>query len=121
MNYLTKNLKSFLKILIVMYGTTALLLFLLALLLQKMDLSEGMLSVGISAVYVISCFLGGFFAGKVQKSKKFLWGIFMGIFYLLILMAVTLAGKHGFTADLSGFIINLCLCAGAGMIGGMIA
>lgn len=121
MNYLTENLKSFVKILLGMYGTTALLLFFLAFLLQKLEFSEGVVSVGISAVYVISCFLGGVLAGKVQKARKFLWGIFMGIFYLFILMAVTLAGKHGFTADLSGFIVNLCLCAGAGMLGGMIA
>lgn len=121
MKYLTENLKSFLKILLVMYGITALLLFLTAFLQQKMEFSESVLSVGISMVYVISCFLGGFLAGKVQKSKKFLWGLVMGTCYLLLLMMVSLIGKHQFTTELSGFLVNLCLCAGGGMAGGMLS
>ena len=61
---------SFGKILLAMYGVTALLLFLLALLVQKLKLEEGAVSIGISVVYVLSCFLGGFLLGKIRRKRN---------------------------------------------------
>ncbi len=121
MRSLTENLKSMGKILLVMYGVTAVLLFLLAVLVQKLGMEKGAISIGICAVYVISCFLGGFLAGKVQHTKKFIWGILLGLSYVMIMLAVTLAVKHGFHASASAFAVNLSLCLGGGMIGGMIS
>ena len=119
MSGLSGKLKSMGKILIAMMGTTALLLFLLAVLVQRLQPGEGMISIGISAVYVISCFLGGFLAGKVQRSKKFIWGLLMGLLYLLITMIVTLISKSGFNAASGELLGNLLLCLGGGMLGGM--
>lgn len=121
MKYLSENMKSLGKILLVMYAVTAILLFLLAVLVQRFQLESGGISVGVCIVYVISCFLGGFFAGKVQKAKKFLWGLLMGLVYLVIMSVVTLLAKKGFDAALSGFLLNLLLCLGGGMLGGMVS
>jgi len=109
------------KILLVMYVITAVLLFLLAVFVQKLGWESGAISLGISVVYVISCFMGGFLAGKVQKNKKFVWGILMGLAYMIIMLAVSLAVKHGLHSNMSAFIMNLLLCLGSGMLGGMIS
>lgn len=121
MKYLKSLGKSLGKILMTMYVITALLLFLLAALVQKLQFDSKGISAGITAIYVISCFLGGFFAGKMKRQKKFLWGFFMGICYILIMLLVTLVAKEGPAMTFSGFFINLCICAGAGMLGGMIS
>ncbi len=121
MNYLTENMKSFGKILLAMYGVTAILLFFLSVLVQRLGLEDGAISVGICAVYVISTFLGGFLAGKVQKTKKFIWGILMGLMYMIIMLVVTFIAKKGFDATVSDFVINFLLSVGGGMLGGMIS
>lgn len=121
MRYFSENFKSLGKILLVMYGVTAILLFLLAFLVQKLGWEQGVISIGICVVYVISCFIGGFLAGKVQGSKKFIWGIVMGLVYVIVMLMVTLAVKSGFGSNLSDFVMNLLLCLGGGMLGGMVS
>ena len=56
------------KALLASYIVTGLLLLVLALLLYKLRLSESAVNVGIIAVYVVSCFLGGFLEGKMMKT-----------------------------------------------------
>lgn len=121
MKYFSESIKSIGKILLVMYAVTAILLFLLATLVQQFNWERGTISLGISIVYVISCFIGGFFTGKVQRTKKFIWGILMGLAYIIIMLIITLAVKHGFHSTVSAFVINLLLCLGSGMIGGMLS
>ena len=121
MKYLTESLKSIGKILLLMYAVTAILLFLLAILVQQFNWDNNAISIGISTVYVISCFIGGFFVGKVQQNKKFIWGILIGLAYLIIMLVITLVVKHGFHSSVSAFVTNLLLCLGAGMLGGMLS
>lgn len=119
MRYFSESIKSIGKILLVMYAVTAILLFLLAVLVQQFNWGSGVISVGISLVYIISCFVGGFFVGKVQRTRKFIWGILMGLAYIIIMLIITLVAKHGFHSTVSAFVINLLLCLGSGMLGGM--
>ena len=121
MKFWGENVKSLGKILLVMYAVTAIFLFLLAVLVQKQGWESGAISIGISVVYVISCFFGGFLAGKVQKTKKFIWGILMGLMYVIVMLLVTMIVNHGFGGETSDFAWNLLLCLGGGMIGGMIS
>lgn len=116
-----ENVKSLGKILLVMYAVTALLLFLLAVLVQRLGWESGAISIGISVVYVISCFFGGFLAGKVQKTKKFIWGILMGLMYMIVMLMISMIVKHGLGGETSDFAWNLLLCVGGGMIGGMVS
>ena len=121
MKYLSENLKSIGKILLLMYVVTAMLLFLLAVLVQRFNWDNNVISIGISTVYVISCFIGGFFVGKVQQNKKFIWGILIGLAYVIIMLVITLVVKHGFHSSVSAFVTNLLLCLGSGMLGGMLS
>ena len=68
------------KCLLASYVLTLLLLCLLALLLYKLHLTEGMVTIAISAIYVITTFMAGFLAGKKMKTQKFLWGARGSIF-----------------------------------------
>lgn len=62
------------KCLLASYVLTLLLLCLLALLLYKLHLTEGMVTIAISAIYVVTTFTAGFLAGKKMERRKFLWG-----------------------------------------------
>ncbi len=110
---------SILKILLFMYIITGILLVILTGMLYKMQLSEGVVSAGIVVIYVVSGFLGGFLAGKIMQTRKFLWGMLMGGCYFLILIAGSVAFQHGIGMELSRFFTTLVLCIGSGMIGGM--
>ena len=60
--------------LLVAYGITGITLLLLAFLVFQMDLDESGVNLGIIVIYIVSCFLGGFFVGKKAGRQKFLWG-----------------------------------------------
>lgn len=103
------------------YILTAGLLLLLAFLLYRLGLSEKVVSISIIAVYIIVTFLAGLLAGKKEKRKKFLWGLAMGVLYFGILVAVSLVVNRG-VEDIAGNMITVFfLCAGSGMLGGMIS
>ena len=68
---------------------TGILLALLSLALWKLDLDEGKVTIGIQAVYMLSAFAGGMMTGKKAQSRKFLWGLLVGILYFLILLVLS--------------------------------
>ncbi len=103
------------------YILTAGLLLLLAFMLYRFGLSEKVVSICIIAVYIIVTFLAGMLAGKREGRKKFLWGLVMGALYFGILVAVSLVVNRGLE-DVAGNLMTVFfLCAGSGMLGGMIS
>ena len=103
------------------YILTAGLLLLLAFMLYRFGLSEKVVSICIIAVYIIVTFLAGLLAGKREGRKKFLWGLVMGVLYFGILVAVSLVVNRGLE-DVAGNLMTVFfLCAGSGMLGGMIS
>ena len=103
------------------YILTAGLLLLLAFMLYRFGLSEKVVSICIIAVYIIVTFLAGMLAGKREGRKKFLWGLMMGVLYFGILVAVSLVVNRGLE-DVAGNLVTVFfLCAGSGMLGGMIS
>ena len=109
------------KSLLAAYIITGLLLLLLALLLYKLQLSESVVNIGIIAIYVISCFLGGFLEGKMMKTRKFIWGGTFGLLYFAVLAVISLAVGQGFCGSSSHFVTTLILCIAGGTLGGMIS
>lgn len=109
------------KALLASYIVTGLLLLVLALLLYKLRLSESAVNVGIIAVYVVSCFLGGFLGGKMMKTRKFLWGSVCGLLYFTILAVISLAVNQSFSGGSSHFVTTLALCLAGGTLGGMVS
>ena len=61
--------------LIITYIISAVLLSALAFALYRFRLPESQIALGVSAVYILSCLIGGFIAGKTIKSRRFLWGL----------------------------------------------
>ena len=83
----TKNSRSvetkllwLLKSLLCAYVVTGILLFILTLLLYKLDLDEGKVTAGIVGIYILSTFAGGFMIGKLAGVRKFIWGMLAGVF-----------------------------------------
>ena len=97
---------------------TGILLALLSLALWKLDLDEGKVTIGIQAVYMLSAFAGGMMTGKKVQSRKFLWGLLVGILYFLILLVLSCING---SLSASQSMIVLCICAGSGTVGGMLA
>lgn len=109
------------KSLLFSYILTATLLAVLAFLLYKLGLDEKTISIAIIVIYVVGTFFGGFVTGKKMGSRKFLWGLLMGTIYFLVLAAVSLCVGKGNIQLGSSFFTTLVICAGGGMLGGMLS
>ena len=107
--------------LLIMYVITGLALLALTLLLFKMQLSENVVTIGIMAIYIVSCLIGGIIAGKRLRVRKFLWGVITGAVYFAVLLTGSLLLNRGISSDTVHVITTLIMCMAAGMIGGMIS
>jgi putative membrane protein, TIGR04086 family len=124
MEHAEGNKKIVLKVLstlLIMYILTGVALFVLAFLLYKMELTENIVTIGITAIYVVSGLLGGIIIGKRMKTRRFLWGIIMGAAYFLVLLIGSALLNRGLTSDMLHIGLTLVMCMGAGMIGGMVS
>ena len=110
-----------LKLLAFSYIITAVFLLILSMLLYKFRLSETIINIGIVVIYVAATFLTGFLAGKKTGTKKYLWGLFLGAGYFLILTLISLIINHGISDFSGNFLSTLFLCVGSGMLGGMLS
>ncbi len=108
-----------LKALLAAYVLTGGLLILLALLLYRFMLSESIVSISIIAIYVVASFVAGTLVGGKAESRKFLWGLIMGILYFVVLALVSLLVNHSLKDVANNFFSVFMLCAGGGMMGGM--
>lgn len=103
------------------YLFTGVLLLLLAFILYRFGLTEKIVSAAMIAVYIGAAFLAGFLAGKKIKSRRFLWGLVVGCAYFLVLVLISLA-VNGTPKELAdSFLTTFILCAGGGMLGGMLS
>ena len=110
-----------LKCLLISYIVTGAALLMLALLLYKLQLSEDIVNVGVLIIYVLAAFTSGFLAGKCMCEKRFLWGLGAGFLYFIILVILTLMIRHTFGDFGNQFFTTLMICAGSGMLGGMVS
>lgn len=109
------------KALLASYIVTGILLFLLTFLLYKFDWDEQKVTAGIVVIYVLSTFVGGFILGKLKRVRKFLWGLIMGLLYFLLLFLISFGIYRSFDGNGTNVLTTLLLCAGGGMLGGMLA
>ena len=109
------------KCMLAAYILTAGLLLLLAFMLYRFGLSEKVVSLCIIGIYIVVTFAVGLIAGKRAGKRKFLWGLGVGVMYYAILVIVSLVVNRGIQ-DVSGSMLTVFfLCAGSGMLGGMIS
>ena len=109
------------KCMLAAYILTAGLLLLLAFMLYRFGLSEKVVSICIIAIYIVVTFLAGMIAGKKAGKRRFLWGLAMGITYYMILVIVSMIVNKGAEAVAGNMLTVFFLCAGSGMMGGMLS
>ncbi len=110
-----------LKCLLFSYILTGGLLMLLALLVFRFSLSENIVSIAIIVIYIGATFFAGFVTGKKLKNRKFMWGLLMGSLYFIVLVILSLAINHSFKDVTTNFFTVMVMCAGSGMLGGMLS
>ena len=115
------KVKTVLKSLLFAYAFTGVLLLLLAFLLFSFDLGENAVLAGIAAVYILSCFMGGFMAGRIMRSQKYLWGILVACFYFLLLLVVSFAAEGKWDMEVGHMVSAFLMCLAGGSIGGMLS
>lgn len=65
---------------------TILLIGIFAFIMLKTEMSPGVEGIGIICISVVSCFAGGFFCGRRNDTRGFLWGLAVGCLYFLFLL-----------------------------------
>lgn len=109
------------KSVIAAYIITGLLLLLTAFLLYTLEPEQSLITMGIVAIYVLSCFLGGLLTGKKIRNRKFFWGMLTGLLYFALLFVVSWIGGSGIHDTVSQVATTFVLCVAGGMLGGMLA
>ncbi len=110
-----------LKCLLISYVLTAGLLLLLALMLYRFGLKENIVNICIIGIYITVTFLAGMIAGKRAQSRRFLWGLLMGVLYFIVLAGVSFAVNRSIQEVANNFVTVFLLCTGSGMLGGMVS
>jgi putative membrane protein (TIGR04086 family) len=110
-----------LKSLMASYIVTGLLLLGLTFLVYKFELDEQLVVGSIVVIYVLATFLGGFIIGKLTGHKKFIWGMLMGGIYFSLLILISYGVYREFNTNGLNAITTAILCAGGGMLGGMVS
>lgn len=110
-----------LKILVVSYVITGVLLLLLSLCMLKMNVSSGIVTVGIVLIYIVSTFGGGFLLARMEKSRRLMWGTLFGLLYFLVLFVMSIIINKGLSVDYAACIRGFFVCLAAGAAGGFIS
>lgn len=109
------------KALLVAYVMTGLFLLITAGLMYRFELSEGKVKIAVIGIYVLSCFTGGFLAGRMMKNRKFLWGSLLGFLYFAVMLTVSVAVGRELKEAVMGISTTFFICIISGMIGGIAA
>lgn len=109
------------KVILAQYVVTGLVIIILSFVLLKWQPSENGLQLAIIAIYVLANFLGGFIIGKTVQKQKFLWGLIVGMAYFVLLSLISFIINKSFYQDVSYAMTVFCICAGSGMLGGMLS
>ena len=101
MENMQKNIKViwWIKSLLASYIVTGILLLVLTFFMYKFELNEKIVSAAIVGIYVVSTLIGGVIIGKLTKSKRYLWGMVLGILYFVLLLLITLGVYRTLNGD----------------------
>lgn len=110
-----------LRTLLITYILTGILLVVLAFALYKFRLKESQIRIGVNAIYIIACLVGGLIIGKAARQRRFFWGLILGLMYFAVLFLVSLLINKGINGNLNHILITMAICAASGTAGGMIS
>lgn len=100
---------------------TLLLIGIFAFIMLKTEMSPGVEGIGIICISVVSCFAGGFFCGRRNDTRGFLWGLAVGCLYFLFLLLLRAGSGQEFSTKAFSLFTTFLYCAGSGMLGGMLS
>ena len=115
------QIKTILRSLLLAYALSGICLLLLALMVFKLDIGQGIVTVGILVIYVVSCLAGGFLSGKHMRQNKYKWGFLVGLCYFVLLMIVSFAVQRRWDMSAQHAITTFFMCLGGGTLGGMLS
>ncbi len=117
----TRHVLSAVKILFLSYLVTALLLLILSLFYYKLKFSTGTVTVLVFLIYVISCLIGGFLAGKHFLKRRAVWGLLFGLLYFLLLLGASFAAGKEIIDNMMNLTGVLAACLLSGAMGGFLS
>lgn len=112
---------SVLKVLVVAYVLTIIVLLMLAFVLYKFGIGREKLQIAVVVVYIVVNIITGMLMAKRVQNKKFLWGAMTGGLYFAVLSIVSFIVTQAFYQNKTSAIIACLACTISGMIGGMIS
>ncbi|SEW24592.1 TIGR04086 family membrane protein [[Clostridium] fimetarium] len=110
-----------LKVVLITYVITGVLLVLLAFGLYKMQLSKEQIDIGIIIVYAISTIAGGYIIGKKKMHRRLLWGLLIGLTYFVVLSLIAFIVHKGVYVNGASAMKAALVCSFGGIVGGVIS
>lgn len=102
---------------LIAYAITCAVFIGYALLLTYTSLSEKNIVLVVTVTTVVSALVAGFDSGRGAKDKGWLWGIFAGFVYAIILLAIGAWVSKGFSFDVRSITMLILSVAGGGLGG----
>ena len=107
--------------LICAYILTIAFLFITAVVVYKVGISDTVLNIIVAAIYILSTFVGGFITWRKVQERRFIWGMVFGILYISIALAIgAVMGDSGGGAVMPR-VTRSVMCVAGGMLGAMLA
>lgn len=104
-----------------MFIISALLLAVMSSVIWKTGAGAKTVGGCVTAVYIISNFIGGFMAGRKAGKHKFLWGIAVSAAYFAVIVLAGVWFMGNSPAVSPEIITGGMICIISGMFGGMLA
>ena len=118
---LGKRIFTVLKVLVLAYVLTGLLMLLSAFIMYKLKLSTEHSRLFVMVIYGIVTIVSGLLYGKIKEKRRLFNGAFIGLLYFMVLLLVSLVVNKGLTDSLQSNIISMIICVAGGSIGGIIS
>ncbi len=118
---MSKKIFTVLKVLIIAYILTGVLLLIAALLMYKLGLVESQVRLFIMVIYGVSNIVAGLIYCKIKGGRRVLNGALIGVLYYALLSIVSFIVNHGFYDDIKKAVISLVICVTGGILGGIMS
>ena len=110
---------NYLKVVGIFLVVTVVLMLLFSMIMLKTDVGDTSVRIFVIITYVLSTFTGGMILGKVMETKKYLWGMSVGLLYFVIIFICSLIFRDGNIESVSSIPLCLMACLCGGTVGGM--
>lgn len=104
--------------LILSYLLTIIMLFITAVVVYKVGISDKVLGILVVVIYIVATFAGGFVTGRKVREKRFLWGMVYGLTYISVALTVSVLFTGSGDREGIAVITKCIMCVAGGMLGG---